>query len=418
MHSLTPPSQRALTLAHDPDFWLRDLRLGRYAELARNLADDGYRAARIAALLPTKRALVCVAECLGLSPDGTVARLQARLLGAGAAVAPYLLAADFHRRKHADAVEEVARAALPGVVFQGCLGSGGRVDRLVAVIRLAQVAPAALVQVRGLDAWMRRRSQRRVLVSQGALPHEPLAARLTAEWVEAAIARVPRPPGVPPVRFEVVVPRAGGDVLLCLRRNLKRAHLWSDDGADIAHGHDAEQVLLHFTAGGRMVGLSADATRLTERLADAIAAAWLGRPAHYAPDLLEAHPAAVRRMVDALVGGVVPGLRLVGLELWRCPLEGQPALTLRARDDQPDLGPAIAHFEATTGPLVDHPERVRSAEIAFGDRRVRVAFPRHDGLPAVQFCDGGLPRRDAAAFRSVVASHFRLGEDLSEPSAG
>jgi hypothetical protein len=403
---------------HDPGFWLRDLRLGRYTELVRHLDDDAYRAARIASLLPRRRALACVADCLDLPTDGTMAVLRGRLHGAGPAIAPYLLAADFSRRKHAEAVAEVAQAELPADLLQSCLDTRGRLHRLVAVLRLTQLAPEALVRVRGLDAWMRRRAHRRVLVTPGAASAEPLAAKLTPAWVEAAVAGVVRPRGVPPVRFEMVVPRSGGDVLLCLRRNRRRAHLWSDDGADIAHGHDAEQVLLHFTAGGRMVGLSTDASRLAERLADALATAWLGRSAHYATDLLEAHPAAVRRMVDALVGGAVPGLRLVALEVWRSPLEGQPSLTLRAHDDQPDLGPAIAHFTATTGPLVDLPERIRSAEIAFGDRKVRVVFPRHGGRPAVQFCDGRLPRRDAAAFRALVGAHFGLGAVHAGQSAG
>lgn len=414
MHPLDPPD----TLLDNPDFWLRDLRLGRYTELARHLNDDAYRAARIAALLPTRRALACVAECLGLPTDGTMAVLRERLHSAGPAVGPYLLAADYNRRKHADAVAEVAQAELPADVLQSSQDTRGRLDRLVAVLRLTQLAPHALVQVRGLDAWMRRRAQRRVLVTPGSASGESLATKLTPAWVDAALAGVKRPRGVPPVRFEMVVPRSGGDVLLCLRRNRRRAHLWSDDGADIAHGHDAEQVLLHFTAGGRMVGLSTDASRLAERLADALATAWLGRPAHYATDLLEAHPAAVRRMVDALVGGAVPGLRLVALEVWRSPLEGQPLLTLRAHDDLPDLGPAIAHFTATTGPLVDRPERIRSAEIAFGDRKVRVAFPRQGGLPAVQFCDGRLPRRDAAAFRALVGGHFGLGAVHAGQSTG
>ena len=54
MHLLPPANECRRPLTDDPDFWLRDLRLGRYAELARYLADDEYRAARSNSLPPTQ----------------------------------------------------------------------------------------------------------------------------------------------------------------------------------------------------------------------------------------------------------------------------------------------------------------------------------------------------------------------------
>ena len=418
MHLLPPANESRLPHTDDPDFWLRDLRLGRYAELARNLADDGYRAARIAALLPTRRALACVADCLGLTTDGTVAALRQRLLEAGAPVAPYLLAADFSRRKHRLAVEEIARAVLAPEAWAATLNKRGEPDRLLLHLRLLQAAPEALVHVRGLDTWYRHGADAFVLEQRVPMPEGWLGDFLTAERVEAAVADVPRPAGVPPIRFEMAVTRPNGDVLLCLRRNLKRAHLWSDDGDQIAHGHDEELILLHFLDGGRRLRLANARSRLARHLADAVASAWFGRPCRFVQDLLSAHPAAVRRMVAALVEGSAPGLRLVQIEVRQAPLAGAPTLVLVAHPAVRHLGSAVRDLEQKTGPLVSEVSKLARVSLAFGDREVLVEFPEDDREPLVRFSDGRLPRRDAAAFRALVAEHFGLGAHPNARSAG
>ena len=418
MHLLSPAPERRLPLTDDPDFWLRDLRLGRYAELSRNLADDGYRAARIAALLPTKRALACVADCLGLPADGTMATLRQRLLDAGAPVAPYLLAADFSRRKHKLAVEEIGRAVLSPEAWAATLDPRGEPDRLLLHLRLLQAAPEALVQVRGLDTWYRHGADAFVLDQRVPMPEGRLGDYLTAAHVEAAVADVRRPAGVPPIRFEMAVTRPNGDVLLCLRRNLKRAHLWSDDGDQIAHGHDEELILLHFLDGGRRLRLANARSRLARHLADAVASAWFGRPCRYVQDLLSAHPAAVQRMVAALVEGSAPGLRLLQLEVRQAPLDGAPTLVMVANPRERHLGPAVRDFEERTGPLLSEVSKLARVLLAFGDREVLVEFPEDDREPLVRFSDGRLPRRDAAAFRALVAEHFGLGAHPSARNAG
>ena len=404
------------SLLDDPNFWLRDLRLGRHAELVRYLGDDDYRAARIASLLPTRRALACVADCLQLPVDGTTADLRARLLSLGAEIAPYLAAADFARGKHPDAIGEVA-AALPAAIRAGCLDRSRRPDPLLLVLHLAHAAPEALVHVRGLSAWNRRNSHSYVLMERVTPLQDGLLDFLTAERVEAAIAPVPRPAGVPPLRFEFAFSRPDGGMLLGLRRNLRRAHHWSDDGALIHHGHEEDLVLLHFLDDGRRLRLASRTQRFAQRLAEALVSAWAGRPCRYAEDILSAHPAALRRMVSALVGGMAPGLRLVGVDVRECPLEGNPNLSLRVSPRYPDLGPAIAHFEATTGPLLEQLDHIERVQLAFGERDVVVDFRGDGRAPLVQFGDGRLPRSDAAAFRALVARQFGLGEHPASMSA-
>lgn len=418
MHQSQPTFHSPHPALDDPLFWLRDLRLGRYAELVRRVHDDAYRAERIDSLLPTARALRFVARLLGLPTEGTSAALRQRLLGAGAAIAPYLLAADFSRRKHKLAVDEIARAVLSPDAWASAMDRRGEPDRLLLHLLLVQAAPQALVHVRGLDLWHRHGSESFVLEQRLPRPEGRLADFLSASQVEAALADVARPAGVPPVRFEMVVDRPDGDVLLCLRRNLKRAWLWNDDGVEIAHGHDEELVLLHFLDGGRRLRLSNTHSRLARKLADAVASAWFGRPCRYVQDLLSAHPAAVKRMVGALVAGTAPGLRLVQIEVREAPLAGHPDLLLRASSRYPDLRPAIESFEATAGSLLDEPCRIRTVTLAFGSREVLIELPPENSQPMVRFCDGRLPRGDADAFRALVAAHFGLVEHSHLRAAG
>lgn len=194
--------------------------------------------------------------------------------------------------------------------------------------------------------------------------------------------------------------------------------MWSDDGVEIAHGHDEELIFLQFQDRGRRLRLVSATPALPRRIADALASAWFGRPCRYAEDLLSAHPAVVKRMVGALVAGTAPGLRLVQIDVREAPLAGQPDLILRASGRHPDLRPAIESFEATAGSLLEEPCRIRTVTLSFGSREVLIEFPPENGPPLVRFSDGRLPRSDAEAFRALVAAHFGLSEHLPLRSAG
>lgn len=410
MLDCVPDVPHGVDILADAHFWLQDLRLGRYAEVVRHLGDPDYRAERVAALLPTARALRVTATLLGLPTDGASAALRARLVEAGVRVGPFLLAADFSRRKDTAAVLEVAEATLPAEAVAGCRDRLGRPDRLALVLHLVHVAPAALLHVRGLDAWLRHEQEAFVLEEPVEPPAGELLDWLTPERVEETLAPVPRPAGVPPVRFEFAVARPDDGVLLGLRRNLRRAHLWSDDGVEIAHGHDEELIFLQFLDRGRRLRLVSATPALPRRLADALASAWFGRPCRYVEDLLSAHPAAVRRLVSAAVRGRAQGLRLIEVVVRRAPLAGQPGLSLRAQQADHDIAPALAQFEAHIGPVVSDPDRMQLLRLAFGDREVVVAYPGDGAPPSVRFSDRRLPLRDAEAFRALVAAQFGLGE--------
>lgn len=393
---------------HDPDFWLRDLRLGRYHEIRRNIGDSGYRLHRVTTCFRTKRVLRYLASRLDTSADARVDEIQAALAERGEALLPYLLVAAFAAHKTPAAVVDAAEAVLPPEVLAACRDTRGTYDRLLLLLFLVDHQPSALAHVRGLHVWHRHGAASLVLADRTQRPRNPLAEMLTPEGVERAIAGVPRPMGVPPVRFEMAVPRNNGEALVFLRRNLRRAHNWSDDGTQIHHGHDEEIIVLHFLDGGLRVRVSAQTFELPRRLAEAIVSAWTGTTCHFVDDLAPAEPASLRRMVCALVSRQVPGLALVEVAVRNAPLAGGPDLVLRSGEDGKDVSESIAHFEQLVGPLLDHLDRIQHIKVAFGDRRVLVDFPVVGGQPIVRFADGRLDRHAAEAFRVFVEGRFGL----------
>ena len=360
----------------NPDFWLQDLRLGRYAELLRNIDDPAYRAERVASWFRNKRILTYVAERLGLPTDGSVNDLRARLVGAGRDLLPYLAVAAFAPHK------------LP--------------------VAILDAQPQALAHVRGLHTWHRNGGV--ALTLSGRQPHRKSGFLdfLDRDNVERAVAGVVLPRGVPGVRYEMTIPRPAGEVILVLSRNLRRAHHWSDDGRKLTHGHDEELIVLHFADQGRRVRVSAKTSDLPHRLAEAVASAWFQEECTYVDDLAPAEPASLRRMVEALVTGQVQGLRLVELAVRSAPLAGSPELVLRAPALNGDVSEAIHDFEQRVGPLLDRLDDVDHLKVMFGGRRVEVDFPHIGGRPVVRFADGRLDRHAAEAFRAFVGREFGL----------
>lgn len=393
---------------HDAAFWLQDLRLGRYREIVTHLADRDYRVRRIASLFRTRRVLEYVAGQLGVQPGVPVAELQERIADHEELLLPYLLVGAFSPHKAAAAVIDAAEAALTPEALQACRDARGEYDRLLLLLHLVDHRPDALAHVRGLHVWHRHGAVDLVLA--GAAPHvtTPLLEMLTADRVERAIADVPRPTGVPPIRFEMTIPRGDGEALLLLRRNLRRAHNWSDDGTQIHHGHDEEVMVLHFIDGGARVRVSAQTSGLPRRLAEAIVSAWTGTRCAYVDDLVPAEPASLQRMLAALLSRQVDELRLVELAVREAPLDGAPELILRTSTPEGDITGAIAHFERQVGPLLDRLADIVHLRVVFRGRRVEVCFPVVGGRPVARFADGRLDRHAAEAFRAFVGREFGL----------
>lgn len=407
--SLTPlPRPEDRGPIDNPDFWLQDLRLGRYAEIVRNIGDPTYRTERVTTWFRTKRILAYVAERLGLPTDGSVTELRDRLVDAGPDLLPYLAVAAFAPHKLPVAILDAASTILSPEDLAASQDGKGQHDRLLLLLRILDARPEALAHVRGLHIWHRNGGA--ALTLAGRPPHRKLGFLdfLHRDNVERAIAGIRLPRGVPGVRFEMTIPRPGGDVIVVLSRNLRRAHHWSDDGRNLSHGHDEELIVLHFADHGRRVRVSAKTSELPRHLAEAIATAWFEEECSYVDDLAPAEPASLRRMVEALVTRQVDGLRLVELAVRSAPLKGAPELILRASSLDGDIAEAVHDFEERVGPLLDRLDDVVHLKVVFGGRRIEVDFPHVGGRPVARFADGRLDRHAAEAFRAFVGREFGL----------
>ena len=392
----------------DPDFWRRDLRLGRYDEIRARLDDPSYRMRQVAAWFRTRRVLRYIADRIDIPSVAAVSDLQRALADCGDDLLPYLLVGAFAANKSEAAVLDAAAVALPLAVVEACKDGNGRSDRLLLLLHLVDVAPEALAHVRGLHAWHRHGAANLVLSRRPARREGRFIEFVVGAAMENAIASVTCPAGVPPVHFEMAMPRGDDGVLVFLRRNLRRGHTWSNDGKCITHGHDEESIVLHFLDDVRRVRVSAQTADLPRQLADAIATAWFGQTCTFVEDLAPTEPACLRRLVAALVSRRVRDLRLVELAVRNAPLQGAPDLIVRTRDEGADIADAVAHFERTMGPLFERLHDILLLRVVFEDRRVDLDLEAINGRSAVRFSDGRLDRHAAARFRACVEREFGI----------
>lgn len=410
---LSPRAQQH-GLVSDRDFWLRDLRLGAYHDLVRQIHDPAFRVDHLARRFPRRRHLVYLADRLGIAHQRSTDRLRADIAQAGPELLPYFAAAAFTMRKDPAAVIDAARHALPPPLVEtartdrACAYSDGVYDRLLLVLYLLDRHPEALIHVRCLHAWHRLGAAS--LAMEGTPPHRKtgFAAFLTRHNVEQAITTVPLPEGVRRVCFEMSIDRGQGQALLFLRRNLKRGHLWCDDGVEIQHGHDEELIVLHFIEEGRRVRISGRTSELPRRLAQGIASAWFATSVTYCDDLVPAHPASLRRLVDALLTGTVTDVRLAEVAIRNAPVIGAPLLIVRAPGPHCDVARSVADLEGRLGPLIERVADIEYLKVEFNRRIIEIDFPLVGDQPLVRFADGRLDRHAAERFRLFVEQAFGL----------
>ncbi len=394
-------------LAESAEFWVQELRLGRYFELQRQIDDPGYRRERVRVWFRSRRALRFVAARLGLSQSGTVAELQARLVRVGRPLLPFLAVAAYASRKAPVAVLDVAQSVLSQEQLERARRRDGRFSGLLLLLQVFEKCPAALAHVRGLQAWHR---QSGALVRLDHMPArcEGFEAFLTREAVERAVAGVALPRGVPGVRHEMTINRQNDGVLVILSRNLRRTHSWTDDGKVLQHGHTEELVVLQFLDGGRRAWVSGKTAALPRSLASAIASAWFHQECQFVDDVQPSEPASLDRLISALLLGEVDGVRLVEVAVRVAPLVGSPEVVLRTSSPSGDVSAALHDFESRVGPLLDRLEDVRHVKLSFRGRVVEVDFPLLDGRPVARFADHRLDRHTAREFREFLASEFGL----------
>jgi hypothetical protein len=284
------------------------------------------------------------------------------------------------------------------------------IDRVLALIAIAERNPDALPWVRGLHHWQTKGMARLALGSRVDRVGSVQGALGRAQ-VQAAIAEVQGRSG-PRAQFEMVVPMADGSHLLVLRRNHRPNHNWDDGCVRIHHGHDEELIVLHVAEDGRSVGVSGTTVELPRRLTEAVAATWFGEPVRFADVVETSQPASVKRMLAALETGQVPELTLTEIGTRNTPFRGCPEITLKASSQ--DLRPALEDFAALGRPLAATPEDVLFVRVKFGARSVLIDFPKRGDDVIVRFADSRLDKDEARALQELLDRHFAIKPVSSE----
>ncbi len=409
--------RRATGGASDRNYWERDLRLGEYRELVRLLEDDAGRIARMRSAFPGKRVLRILAAAVGVSGRGTVKELQARVSASAVEAVQFLLVARFAPFKMSAAVADIAEAVLGEEDLEQARIDDERYDRLALLVLLYLRDPRALVRVRGLNTWHRKGAAPMVLAGPSVSAPEPLGQFLTASRVTAALEGLDLGIGESSPIFEMVVRRRDGSYLLFLRRNLRRTFHWSPDGQQIAHGHDAEVIVLHLLDGGRRVRISSTTSEVPRRIADRLATVHFGRDCAFEDDKPAVHHAQVGNLLAAITDPGDGRLPILELLVDNAPLAGGEQLMLSAKG-KADIIRQIDDFEARVGDLLEDIDAIARVKVRFRGNRVSLFFPKIDGVRVVEFGDGRLDNNKCAAFTELMREDFGIEVRSTERKGG
>jgi hypothetical protein len=180
------------------------------------------------------------------------------------------------------------------------------------------------------------------------------------------------------------------------------------EAAEAAPGGVGTAAEAPFLEEARRVRVTARTGELPRRLAQHIASAWFSAPVSYRDDLVPAEPAALSRLVDALLTSNVPDVRLVEVAARNTPVVGAPLLVVRASGPRADVAASVMDLETRVGPLVRRVEDIEHLKVEFNGRMIEIDFPIVGARPLARFADGRLDRHAAERFRSFVEASFGL----------
>jgi len=386
-----------------PDrFWSRDLRLNDVATVTALRHDVDARLNAVRSAYRDRHVLQVIASLHGLPTEGTIRQLQEYLADQAQLAMTLLLLARFAQYKLEAAVRDVAEGFLTADRAELVWLDNGRLHRLAALVALHQQDPSLLVAVRVLDAWHRKGSAALVLADKVMLPRTPMGELLGREAVQTQLDR-----HFAGVHFEACLPRGPGSHLLCLRRNLRPAWHWNDDGTEVDHGHEEELIVLHFRQGGRSLGLSAATNTLPRRIADHLATRFFGAPCRYVEDHRATADSAIRAFLNALLDPAEQRLVLVEACFDNAPLAGSPRVIVTDFTNG-GITPAITQLEALVGDVFQNLDDVRKLKVQFEGSRIALAFPVIDGVRVVHFWDSRIDNNRARAFSRFMFEQFGL----------
>ncbi len=399
-----------LTLAPEPLFWRRDLRLGTFRKLVA-LADDEERLLEaVRQRIRSRAALSIIEDAVGLDGLGSIAERQEEIAYFPIPVAHFLLVDAFCAYKNGTAVSDVAEAFLDEATLESCRRADGTYTRQLLLFHLYLTAPGALRYVLGLNTWHRRGSAPMVLAEEPAEePDAELADFLDEETLAPILDDFRRSrPDHPRLHHEMVIPRQDDGQLLFLRRNLRPDYNFTDDGEEIQHGNKTEWIILHFHDDGRAVRITSQTSTIPRQVADRIASGFFGAECHYVDDDRAVDENLVRDFIDALLDPLHPsGMQILEVVVENSPLPGGHKLMI-TNSGQTDVIDGIDGFEEMVGELFDNLDNLFRIKVGYADHRLSVFFPKRNGIRVVEYGDSRMDDNRCREFEHFMVDKFGL----------
>lgn len=409
-----PKTRPDLNSVPDRDFWARDLLRSSYRRLADLKDDSNGLDQAIQDRFRRRAAVEFIAECAGIKAEGTIADIQEALLEKPLPMIHFLLVDDFAQYKMSAAVADIAEVYLSEDDLAASQRRNGQYDRQMLLMRLYTEEPEVLRYIQGLNNWHRKGSAPMVLQEEVKKATEDIRDFLCKEKIDPILKSIRTSwtdQGTRPhLLFEMVVPRKDDGYLLFLRRALRPAYVWNEDGTDVHHGQQDEWIILHFRDGGKALKISSVTSKVPHEIANRIAGAYFKKGVTYIDDHKATAEAAIENFINAIMDPEDKRLPILEIVVENSPLTGSHKIMI-TNDGDRDIIDGVDHFEEAVGEILNDLDNIARIKVAFGEKkknRISLFFPKKDGVRVVQYNDGQLDNNKCRKFEQFMEKEFKI----------
>lgn len=398
----------AFHLTEPPDraFWLGELRIPDYDELALLVEDQGELAWRLDREFPTaetRRVLVAALDEVGDTPEVRV---------------NLLLAARFLRHKKSQALLDVAAAVLPVEAIDGLRSPGGRLQRMPALVALVRDDLAHLVAFDMCHRWhSRNRCAMKLDGPRRKLPM-PMAEIDWLTVARSAFALVRANEGRPPPEEDgaccLALPRAGGaEALLAFREPVDRGTV-RVRAVGVVPGFMDDWTILRFHHDARRVDVTARRVEDGAALAAAVARRIWGKTLSYSPAAAPLQADDLNKLLWRLTDLEDDRFRLLEITAEVPGDVDRPILTL-GNPGLARIERSVQRLRRTMAFALDW-RTVYRVKVAFDDHyRIVLHFPLPDDDLVLSYSDQDRDKDVCTRFEALVAKE--LGAEIHPKTA-
>ncbi len=406
--SLAPLHTDPLDL--DEAYWGDHLEVGTEL-IVKQHQRDAHMREWVGNLSPRCRAVL--AEHLDVDGEQRLDEARDAIFERRAELLPVLLVDAAGAGKRTFAIVDVARSKLATDVFAQCRIAANddgedKFDRRALLWRLYLQDPANVELVFHLDRTQRKGFARMVLDDTPEPSDADAEAFFRRDVLQAILDEFEAEKETLRQSYcAEVLPDAGGLRRVFIKRDTKSAVI--SHGAKNTFGFEREWIILAFEEDLHRVHICSVSPDVPLLLANRIAAAYFGQPVAYENEAIETPVEKVSEFLQSLLHDP-DRLPLVELVAKNCGLEGSPQLRL-GDAGHASLAPAIRHFSAAVGNLLDVVEDIDSIKVYAFEKRLKMLFEPVDDDGStfiVRYADQPLNTKERRAFEDRMWADYGI----------